>query len=161
MRRRALLLAAPALALSGALPARGAGDPFPLGVASGEPSATGVVLWTRLAPDPLRGGGMPAAPVEVSWLIAEDEALRRPVRQGRILALPDEAHSVHVEFDGLQPDRWYWYRFTAMGAASAIGRTRTAPAAGALPRALHVAGAAWQQYEHGCFAAHRHIAASA
>ncbi len=161
MRRRTLLLAAPALALSGGLPARAAaGDPFALGVASGDPSATGVVLWTRLAPDPLRGGGMPEAPVEVSWLLAEDEALRRPVRQGRVMALPGEAHSVHLEIEGLQADRWYWYRFTAMGAASAVGRTRTAPAPGTLPRALHIAVASCQQYEQGYFGAHRHIAAS-
>ncbi len=162
MRRRGLLLAAPALALCGALPARGAGgNPFALGVASGEPTPTGVVLWTRLAPDPLRGGGMPDAPVPVEWVIAEDEALRRPVRSGRVMAVAEEAHSVHLELDGLRPDRWYWYRFTAMGEASSIGRTRTAPAPGTMPRGLHIAVANCQQYEHGHYGAHRHIAASA
>ncbi len=158
--RRGLVLAAPALAFATA--ARGQGStPFTLGVASGEPSPTGVVLWTRLAPDPLQGGGMGAAPVEVTWMIAEDEALRRPVRQGTAMAVAADAHSLHVEVEGLQPGRWYWYRFTAMGQASAIGRTRTAPAPGTMPTSLHVAVAACQQYEHGFFGAHRHIAASA
>ena len=42
--------------------AQGLGDyPFTLGVASGDPTADGVVLWTRLAPRPFEGGGMPDA----------------------------------------------------------------------------------------------------
>ncbi len=162
MKRRTLLLAAPALALAGALPARAAGgrQPFTLGVASGEPAPNGVVLWTRLAPDPLRGGGMPDEPVPVDWVIAEDERLRRPVRSGRVMALPEEAHSIHLELDGLQPDRWYFYRFTTMGEASPVGRTRTAPAPGTTSRSLNIAVASCQQYEQGFFAAHRHIADS-
>lgn len=160
--RRGLVLAAPALALCGALPARGAsGQPFSLGVASGDPSPEGVVLWTRLAPDPLRGGGMPDAPVPVEWVIAEDEALRRPLRQGRVLARPEEAHSVHLEVDGLRPGRWYWYRFAAMGEASPTGRTRTAPAPGSMPREIRIALGSCQHYEHGLFGAHRLIADSA
>ena len=46
---------------------------FSLGVASGDPDAHSVVLWTRLAPDPLNGGGMPAVDVSVHWEVAEDE----------------------------------------------------------------------------------------
>ena len=56
-------------------------SPFSLGVASGDPSDDGMVLWTRLAPDPLNGGGMPPAPVEVRWDIAEDDEMRRVVKQ--------------------------------------------------------------------------------
>ena len=50
-------------------------DPFRLGVASGDPHPDGVVLWTRLAPDPLAvdgRGGMPDRVVEVGWQVAED-----------------------------------------------------------------------------------------
>ncbi len=162
MKRRTLLLAAPALALSGALPARAAAlYPFTLGVGSGEPAPSGFVLWTRLAPDPLAGGGMPAVPVAVDWQIAEDEAFRRVVREGRVEAVPDEAHAVHLEIDGLRPGRWYWYRFAAMGERSQAGRARTAPAPGTMPAELRLAVASCQQYEQGYFAAHRHIAASA
>src|SRR4051794_14384361 len=78
--------------------------PFTLGVASGDPSPDGVVLWTRLAPDPLNDGGMPDEPVEVHWEIALDEAMRRRVRYGRVTASPESAHSVHVELNGLEPD---------------------------------------------------------
>lgn len=162
MRRRGLLLAAPGLALSGALPGRAAGTPFTLGVTSGEPTPTGLVLWTRLAPEPLRpDGGMLPAPAPVDWVIAEDEALRRPVRTGRAMAVAEEAHSVHVEVAGLHPGRPYWYRFAAMGEASPIGRTATAPAPGAMPADLRIAVASCRQYEHGYFGAHRLIAASA
>ena len=160
--RRHALLAAPALALAGALPARAqARTPFSLGVASGEPTPSGLVLWTRLAPDPLSPDGGLQAPVPVEWVIAEDEALQRPVRSGRVMAQAEEAHSVHVEVAGLQPGRPYWYRFTAMGEASPIGRTRTAPAAGTTPAELRIAVASCQQYEQGYFGAHRLIAASA
>src|SRR3954471_14569278 len=51
--------------------------PFTLGVASGDPWPDGVVLWTRLAPDPLDGGGMPMTRVEVGWEIASDSAFRK------------------------------------------------------------------------------------
>ena len=135
-----------------------ASDPFQLGVASGEPAPTGVVLWTRLAPDPLNGGGMPAEPVEVTWEIARDEAFREIVRDGSATAAPDLAHSVHVEAEGLEPDRWYWYRFHAGDATSPVGRTRTAPAPDALPGAIRFAFASCQHYESGLFTAYEHMA---
>ena len=49
--------------------------PFPLGVASGEPWPDSVVLWTRLAPEPLAGGGMPMVNVEVGWEVAQRSGL--------------------------------------------------------------------------------------
>ncbi|HKP79699.1 MAG TPA: PhoD-like phosphatase N-terminal domain-containing protein, partial [Phenylobacterium sp.] len=102
--------------------------PFRVGVASGEPLPDGVVLWTRLVTDPQAlGGGMGPAPVRVGWEIAEDDGLKRLVRQGHALAVAESGHSVHIEAAGLRPDRSYWYRFTAGGYASPIGRTRTAP----------------------------------
>src|SRR5947207_1598022 len=137
--RRSFLVAA-AAALGGGLSSCGGGlrensapgDPFSLGVASGDPASDGIVLWTRLAPRPLEGdGGMAARPVEVSWSLAEDEALTRGLRTGSAVALPQLAHSVHVEIDGLSPDRVYWYRFRAGDALSPLGRTRTAPLPGA------------------------------
>ena len=69
------------------------GDPFSLGVASGDPTPGGMVLWTRLAPDPLAvDGGMPATPLGVRYEIALDERFRRVVRRGAIQATPDEVH---------------------------------------------------------------------
>jgi alkaline phosphatase D len=133
-------------------------DPFTLGLASGYPEPNGVVLWTRLAPQPLvPGGGMPAAPVAVEWEIGSDEALRKVVRRGTVNATPDSAHSVHVEVTGLKPASDYWYRFTSGGARSAVGRTRTAPARGTLPNRLTLAVACCQHFEQGHYAAYRAI----
>src|SRR5689334_14365775 len=85
--------------------------PFSLGVMSGDPAPDGFVLWTRLAPDPLNGGGMDRASVEVEWSVAEDEAMRRIVKKGKTVAAASLGHSVHVEVNGLKPQRPYWYRF--------------------------------------------------
>src|SRR6185436_4155055 len=134
------------------------GDPFSLGVASGDPAPDGVVLWTRLAPRPLDpDGGMPARPVDVSWSLAEDEGLTRGLRTGNAVALPQLAHSVHVEVAGLDPDRVYWYRFRAGDALSPLGRTRTAPLPGALPSRLRIAVASCQHLEQGLFTAYEHM----
>ena len=81
--------------------------PFTLGVASGDPLPDGVVLWTRLAPYPLEGGGMPMSRVDVGWEVASDRAFRSTVRQGTVVARPELGHSVHVEVTGLEPDREY------------------------------------------------------
>ncbi|MGN6133052.1 MAG: alkaline phosphatase D family protein [Aureliella sp.] len=136
---------------------RFASDPFTLGVASGDPSSDGFVLWTRLAPDPLAGGQMPSEAVEVRWEIADDEGMQRIVRSGTAVAKPELAHSVHVEVEGLPADRWYFYRFHAGDATSRVGRARTAPPADALPDRLRFAFASCQHYETGYFTAYKHM----
>src|SRR6185503_3819796 len=139
-----------------------ADDPFTLGLASGYPEPNTVVLWTRLAPQPLvPGGGVPSAPVAVAWEVGTDEALRRVVRRGSVQATPDWAHSVHVEVAGLEPARDYWYRFTSGGARSPVGRTRTAAARGTLQNRLTLAVACCQHFEQGHYAAYRAIAEDA
>jgi len=133
-------------------------DPFTLGVASGDPSPTGVVLWTRLAPDPLAGGGMPDENVEVRWVVAHDDRLRDVVREGRAVATPLFAHSLHVDVEGLDPDRWYFFGFFVGAEASPIGRTRTMPPRHVLPARLRYAFASCQHYEHGLYTAYEHMA---
>ncbi|BBK40857.1 alkaline phosphatase [Allostella vacuolata] len=133
-------------------------DPFALGVASGCPRPDRLVLWTRLAPQPLDGGGMPDAPVEVDWELAEDERFRRIAARGTFTAIPAHGHTVHAEPAGLAPGRTYWYRFRALGAESPVGRTRTAPAPGAAVERFRFAFASCQMYEHGYFSAYRHMA---
>lgn len=133
-------------------------DPFTLGVASGDPDASSVVLWTRLAPQPLEPyGGMPAEAVKVAWEIADDEGMKKVVAKGTVVAVPQLGHAVHVEARGLQPDRWYWYRFRAGEAESRIGRTRTLPATDVMPERLKFAFASCQHYETGLFTAYDHM----
>ncbi len=133
--------------------------PFSLGVASGDPAADGFVIWTRLAPEPLAAhGGMAMGPMTVKWEVGSDDRFATIVAGGEAVARPELAHSVHVEVAGLQPDRPYWYRFTAGGERSFAGRARTLPAAGTSPAALKFAVAGCQNYEDGHFNAYRHLA---
>ena len=134
------------------------GYPFRLGVASGDPAPTTVSLWTRLAPEPLsKGGGMPPQDVAVAWEVAEDEAFAQVVRTGTVAAVPELAHSVHVDVGGLQPGREYHYRFTADGERSPIGRTKTAPRAGDHLDGLTFAFASCQSWPDGFYSAYRRM----
>lgn len=134
-----------------------AAEPFKLGVSSGSPRPDSIVLWTRLAPDPVHGGGLDPLPIRVKWQLAEDEAFHKIVQKGTATASPTYAHSVHVEVKGLKPAHSYWYRFFAGDATSPTGRTRTAPAADALDP-VKFAFASCQMYEQGYFTAQRYIA---
>ncbi|MCB1546506.1 MAG: alkaline phosphatase D family protein [Hyphomicrobiaceae bacterium] len=157
--RRTVLTGTAAFALLPSLvtrsEARLADTPFTLGVASGDPDARSVVLWTRLM---LPVEEPPAGRIDVRWSVFADEALLRPVRHGTASADPDNAHAVHVVVDGLEPDRFYWYRFEALGHRSPVGRTRTFPHREAPAGRARFAVASCQHYEHGHFAAHRLIA---
>jgi alkaline phosphatase D len=136
-------------------------DPFTLGVASGEPSPDGVLLWTRLAPDPLAPdglGGMPDRFVPVRWQVAEDERFHRVVSVGVEIAHARDAYSVHAEVRGLRPGREYFYRFRAGSELSPVGRTRTAPARGARVDRFRFAFASCQNYPDGYYNAHVHLA---
>ncbi|MBE7420508.1 MAG: alkaline phosphatase D family protein [Ideonella sp.] len=128
---------------------------FALGVASGQPGAHGIVLWTRLT-----GPELPPR-VEVRWQLARDEAFTDIAATGHENAIADEAHSVHAEPGGLEPARGYWYRFEALGQRSAVGRTRTAPAPDAPAATLSFALASCQRFDHGHYAAWRHVAGQA
>lgn len=163
--RRRLLTAGGGLLLASGLPVRLSaaprlGDyPFSLGVAAGDPAPDGFVIWTRLAPRPLdEHGGMPMRPVAVRWEVAEDERFTRVARAGEAVARPELAHSVHVEVEGLNPRRPYWYRFRLEGGdASPVGMARTAPAAHDNPDRVRLAVAGCQHYQGGWFDAWRHL----
>jgi alkaline phosphatase D len=136
--------------------------PFTLGIASGFPTDSSVVIWTRLAPDPLApDSGMPPTDVSLQWEVADDERFRRVVAQGKALAQQSFGHSARVEVHHLKPAHQYFYRFTAGEFRSSIGRTRTLPAAGGDVAAFHLAVANCQHFEHGQYAAYEHIAKAA
>ncbi|WP_217237634.1 alkaline phosphatase [Streptomyces sp. AC555_RSS877] len=163
--------AAAALAFTTNLPARGAAnsrefdaarissDPFTLGIASGDPLPGSVLLWTRLAPAPYEpGGGLPEQYVVVHWEVAIDERFALTVRSGVAVAYPECNHSLHIEVDGLEPDRVYYYRFKTGAWISETGRTRTAPATTAAASTLSYAAVACQAYHDGYYTVHRHLA---
>ena len=156
MRRRTLLRGSSALI---AVPAwvrhAGAADVprFALGVASGQPRADGVVLWTMLT-----GTGLPER-VDVKWEVAHDADFKRIAAAGVEVAEAAWSHSVHAEPAGLEPTRWYWYRFSGLGQISIAGRTRTAPAPDAAAAAFDFAITSCQRYDVGHYAAWKHVAA--
>ena len=134
---------------------------FGLGVASGYPRPDGVVLWTRLAPEPLAEdghGGMPLRPVPVKWEVAETADFRRIVARGTALAQPELAHSVHPRVEGLKAGTEHYYRFTVGPRTSPVGRFRTLPAAGDAADRFSVGLISCQAWYHGHFSAHRHLA---
>ena len=133
-------------------------NPFSLGVASGDPWPHSVVLWTRLAPDPLNGITLPPMAIPVQWQMATDPEMATVVAQGTALAAPEFAHAVHVVVDRLEPGQWYWYQFQAGSARSAIGRTRTAPGPSDTVDQLQFAFVSCQHYEHGYYTAYQHLA---
>lgn len=164
-RRRLLQLAAAGAATlwlprsARSQPPRFGSDPFALGVASGSPTHDSVVLWTRLMATGPFDADLGRAPVVVRWEVADDDRFVRIVRSGQSRAPAELAHSVHVELAGLEPDRWYFYRFMAGDAVSPTGRTRTFPAAAARVARLRLGYASCQRWEHGYFGAYRHMRA--
>ncbi|KRE25686.1 alkaline phosphatase [Mycobacterium sp. Soil538] len=103
---------------------------------------------------------MPARSVAVEWEVANDERFARVEQRGVVEAIPESAHSVHVELMGLRPGAEYFYRFRAEGFVSPPGRTRTAPAPESMA-ALTMCVASCSNYEHGWFTAYRRLAEEA
>lgn len=139
------------------------GNPFSLGVAAGDPSPDGFVIWTRLVPnpfsqDPSSPGGMTSGDLSVDYEIATDPTFRNIIRRGRATAEKLYAHSVHVEINGLQPGRSYWYRFMAGDASSRMGRAITAPTPGSALDRFRFGFVSCSNYEHGYFSGYRHLA---
>ena len=133
--------------------------PFKCGVASGDPTPDGFVLWTRLVPDPLAvGGGLPAEPYEVRYELARDPDFRYIHRQGTTAAVADEAHSVRVEIGDLPPEREYWYRFKAGDEISPVGRTRTGPPGNSMVRLVTFAFVSCQNFADGYFTSYEEVA---
>ena len=132
------------------------GDPFTLGVASGDPDGTSVVLWTRLAPDPLNSGGMPDDDVPVTWEISASSDFATVTSTGVETAVAIHAHSVHAVV-ALDQGTWF-YRFRVGQYTSQVGTTRPAPDASADLAEATFAVANCQNYANGQYAAHRDLA---
>jgi alkaline phosphatase D len=125
-------------------------SPFAFGVASGDPTADGVVLWTALE---VAGRD----DVSVGWELAADERFERILASGVATAARDAGHTLHVEPTGLPGDGTFFYRFVVPGQVSPIGRTRTLRATGA-PETFRFGIGSCQDLRGGSFTAHRHAA---
>ncbi|MGH2736992.1 MAG: alkaline phosphatase D family protein [Actinomycetota bacterium] len=123
-------------------------EPFAHGVASGDPLADGVLLWTRVTPA--------SEAHELSWAVARDPDLDHVVREGRAPADPDHDGTVTIEVSGLEPATTYYYAFELEGRRSAVGRTRTLPRGGC--ERLRLAVTSCAKFTAGHFTAYGRIA---
>ncbi|MFC9245441.1 alkaline phosphatase D family protein [Streptomyces sp. NPDC057136] len=160
----ATAVAAPVLAT--ATSARAAEAPaFLHGVASGDPLPDGILLWTRITPtaDAVPGSGRGAG-TAVRWEVAEDAAFTRIAARGTVVSGAASDHTVKADVRGLRPATAYFFRFAAgegEQVLSPVGRTRTAPAAGAAVPGVRFGVVSCANWESGWFSAYRHLAARA
>lgn len=98
---------------------------FQHGVASGDPTMDGVVIWTRIT-------SLESGPIPVRWIVARDPALEDRLLTGEAMARAEQDYTVKVDLLGqLEAGGTYYYGFVAAGEGSPIGRTRTLPGVGA------------------------------
>ncbi len=98
---------------------------FNFGVASGDPLADSVILWTHAQPQ------TGALPVELTYEVAATVDFAALVTSGKVFANSDAGFTAKADAKGLTAGKEYYYRFKSTGGTSAVGRTRTLPAAGA------------------------------
>ncbi|KZZ41014.1 hypothetical protein A3759_02145 [Thalassolituus sp. HI0120] len=122
---------------------------FGHGVASGDPLANSVIIWTRISPKV-------NAAIDVTWRICRDVEMTDEVNRGIFSTNADRDYTVKVDADGLMPDSWYYYQFEAGDKKSAIGRTKTAAETG-LDR-LRLAVVSCSSFPHGFFNVYKVLA---
>lgn len=111
--------------LSPTSPAETSHKLFPQGLASGDPRPDRVVLWTRV--EPSAAGKAETDDIDLEFVIAKDEALTEIVARGALKAAASADHTVRLVPTGLEPGRFYHYRFEVAGTTTQVGRTKTAP----------------------------------
>jgi len=123
--------------------------PFYHGVASGDPTAHSVILWTRVTDSTL-------VDIPVNWVVGTDTGLVNIVATGSAVALAARDHTLKVDVTGLQPNTHYYYRFNALGISSCVGRTWTLPEGST--DSLRLAVVSCASYNAGFFNAYEIIA---
>ena len=124
---------------------------FEHGVASGDPLSDRVMLWTRVTPE--QEGEIP-----VVVTVATDQAMLQPVAVYAATATAERDYCVKVDADGLQPDHWYYYRFSVGDQHSPVGRTRTFPASSSFIDRARFAVVSCANYAYGFFSVYRAVA---
>jgi alkaline phosphatase D len=141
------------LLLHAQLPDSRGSELFRHGVASGDPLADRVILWTRVTPNE----APPRTAVDVEWSIATDPAMERVVARGNARTTAERDFSVKIDAGGLQPGRTYYYAFEAGAERSPIGRTKTLPQAAEASR-VRLALLCCANYPTGFFNVYRCVA---
>ena len=133
-------------------------NPFGLGIASGSPTHSSIVLWTRLFNEGFFNTNFPNEDIPVKWEISTDKDFKDITQQGMSLAVAGLGHSVHTEVLNLAPNTWFYYRFLIGQYISQIGKTRTfAESSSSSQKSLRFAFASCQHFEHGYFNSYPHL----
>ncbi|MCG7198928.1 alkaline phosphatase D family protein [Marinobacter pelagius] len=128
---------------------------FNHGVASGDPLADRVILWTRVTPTDTLPRDVDHVPVQVT--IARDREMRDLVGQTNTVTGPDRDFCVKVDMAGLQPDTWYYYQFSVGGEKSPVGRTRTFPGSSGAAERARFAVVSCSNYAYGLFSVYKAV----
>jgi alkaline phosphatase D len=126
--------------------------PFAHGVASGDPLADRVIVWTRITEITPS-----AASIPVTWQVSTSPTMTPVLKSGTQATTAERDWTVKVDVTGLSPATTYYYRFTALGATSITGRTRTAPSAAV--DNIRFAAVACSSYWSSTWSGYDHIAA--
>lgn len=130
---------------------------FQHSVASGDPTESAVIIWTRVTPQPDATPGSGIGPaVEVRWEVATDVDFQQIIASGSLSTGAERDHTVKVDVQGLSPNAHYFYRFHALGQTSRTGHTRTAPAEAV--DAIRFGVVSCSNYEAGYFRAYQDLA---
>ena len=126
--------------------------PFYHGVASGDPTANSVIIWTRVTPDSMDG-----EPIQGTWKLATDTQLEQVVAEGDFTASEDRDYTVKIDVQGLLPGLTYYYGFEAMGKSSLTGKTKTTPEGTGVEH-LRFGVVSCSNYQAGYFNAYHRLA---
>jgi alkaline phosphatase D len=120
--------------------------PFYHGVASGDPLQNSVIIWTRVTPDDFN------STVEVDWYVSENISFTNVVQSGKVNTSSSRDFTVKVDVKNLEPGKYYYYLFKALGSYSVVGRTKTAPASGI--NRMRIGAVTCSDYRAGYFQAY-------
>lgn len=126
--------------------------PFFHGVASGDPTESAVIIWTRVSPE-----STGEEPIQVSWKIASDPALENLIQSGNFTTNRDIDFTVKVDVQGLEAGKTYYYGFSALGKNSLTGKTKTTPTGQGIKH-LKFGVVSCSNYQAGYFNAYRRLA---
>ncbi len=145
-------LAATGISVSGCFSNDEPDPEFLYGVASGDPLADRVILWTHAK---VRDAD---TAVNLEWEVAADNTFAVPVARGTVTTGPEVGFTVKVDATGLQPGTEYFFRFKSLAATSPVGRTRTLPTGA--PSAVRLAVLSCSNYPAGFFNVYGAVASS-
>ena len=140
------------------LPGDGTVDPLKHSIASGDPTSSSVILWTRVTQMD-EDGQLIAGDVPVLWSVYSDPERTQRVSTGQTMALAANDYCVKVDAQGLNPYTAYYYQFSALGFDSPVGRAQTLPDWDAdTDNRLRIAVVSCSNYPHGYFHVYKEIA---